>query len=247
MKATARMRGFVPIASPRPYQRLVWGAVCAVPYPKRESRGGLSAWIGVGVLLGLLPFLSACVPQGATYRFGASTSEIAGAIDVEDPGTSGPPLVLVYQYHYKFIDFGQGADPGRASADLVHPGEELTHPTASLAYVAIDGSFSIPVPTDVVAVEAFFIAPDRLTDLFQFRKQVGVGRIVYRPKLPRMPDWRNHFYTYLVPELEHVIVEARYELPVQDQQALSTWVTDQRKRLEDRRARSQPSKPKDES
>jgi hypothetical protein len=47
-----------------------------------------------------------------------------------------------------------------------------------------------------------------------------------------MRDWRSHFYTYLIPELEHVIVEPRYQLPLPDQAQLSTWIGAQRKRLE---------------
>ena len=172
-------------------------------------------------LIACLPCLGGCVPQGATYSFGMSTAEIAGQVEVEESATSGPPLVLVYKYHYKFVE--------------IAPGEVIKHPTASLAAVAPDGSFSISVPIDVVDIEAFFIAPDRLTDLFQFHKQVGIGRIVYRPKLPRMFDWRSHFYTYLVPELEHVIVESRYDLPLQDQATLSAWLTGQRIRLESKR------------
>jgi hypothetical protein len=185
-----------------------------------------------------LPLLSGCLPERASFRFGMSTSEIAGDVTVEEPASSGTPLVLVYKYHYKFVEFGQGTDPAHPSNDLTHPGEDITHPTASLAYVAPDGSFTISVPVDVVAVEMFFIAPDRLTDLFQFRKQVGVGRIVYKPILPRMPDWRSHFYTYLAPELEHVIVDSRYELPLADQDTLSKWLAGQRTRLESRQKKA---------
>jgi hypothetical protein len=172
-------------------------------------------------LITLLPWLAGCVPQGATYSLGMSTAEIAGQVEVEDPATSGTPLVLVYKYHYKFVE--------------LEPGVVVTHPTASLAPVAADGTFSIAVPNDVVDIEAFFIAPDRLTDLFRFHKQVGIGRIVYRPKLPRMFDWRSHFYTYLAPELQHVIVESRYDMPLQDQATLSAWLTGQRNRLEAKR------------
>lgn len=179
-------------------------------------------WAGMGLaLIAFLPWLAGCVPQGATYSLGMSTTEIAGQVEVEEPATSGAALVLVYKYHYTFVE--------------MEPGVFLTHPTASLVPVGPDGAFSISVPNDVVAVEAFFIAPDRLTDLFQFHKQVGVGRIVYRPKLPRMFDWRSHFYTYLAPELEHVIVESRYDLPLQDQATLSAWLTGQRNRLEAKR------------
>jgi hypothetical protein len=168
-----------------------------------------------------VPALSGCFPPQASYSFGVSTSEVVGQFDVDDPASAGAPLILVYKYHYSFVE--------------MEPGKVLTRPTASLAAVRPDGSFTISVPTDVVSLEIFFISPDRLTDLFQFQKQVGIGRIVYRAKLPVMRDWRSHFYTYLMPELEHVIVEARYQLPLQDQAQLSTWITAQRKRLEAQR------------
>jgi hypothetical protein len=177
----------------------------------------LRKWWGIAGIL-LLPALSGCLPDQANFRFGLSTSEIVGVLDLTDSDTSGPPLILVYKHHYLFAE--------------VEPGVILTHPTAHLATVGLDGAFTITVPTDVVEIDAFFIAPNRLTDEFRFHKQVGIGRIVYRPNLPRMSNWRSHFYTYIAPELDHVIVERRYEMPVHDQAVLSAWLLDQRKRLE---------------
>jgi hypothetical protein len=183
----------------------------------RLARTALQKWSGFAWIL-LLPALSGCLPDRASFRIGMSTSEIVGVLDMSESESSGPPLILVYKQHYLFAE--------------VEPGVILTHPTAHLAAIRPDGTFSISIPTDVVEVEAFFIAPNHLTDEFRFHKQVGIGQIVYRPYLPRMPDWRNHFYTYLVPELEHVIVERRYDLPVHDQATLSAWILDQRKRME---------------
>jgi len=180
------------------------------------TRAALRVWLGFA--LASIPALAGCFPPQASYSFGVSTSEVVGQFAVDEPETAGAPLILVYKYHYTFME--------------LEPGKVLTRPTASLAAVRPDGSFAISVPTDVVDLEVFFISPDRLTDLFQFHKQVGIGRIVYRARLPVMRDWRSHFYTYLIPELEHVIVEPRYQLPLPDQAQLSTWIGAQRKRLE---------------
>lgn len=188
----------------------------AAPGARARAARRLGLWLALA--LAGLPALSGCYPPQASYSFGVSTAEIVGQLDVDDPETAGPPLILVYKYHYTFME--------------MEPGVVLTRPTASLAPVRPDGSFAISVPTDVVSLEIFFISPDRLTDLFQFHKQVGIGRIVYRARLPVMRDWRSHFYTYLMPELEHVIVEPRYQLPLSDQTLLGTWIGAQRQRLE---------------
>jgi hypothetical protein len=189
----------------------------------RSARATASLFLGLALVA--LFCLAGCLPQQASYDFGISTSQIVGDLEVEDPDTAGPPLVFVYKYHYLFVN--------ESSDDPVpHTPSTVARATASLAPVLSDGSFSISVPTDVVRLEVFFISPDRLTDIFQFQKQVGIGRVVYHARLKRMPDWRSHFYTYLKPELENVIVDSRYELPPQDQAQLAAWLTQQQTRLE---------------
>lgn len=208
----------------------------------------LGAWLGIA--LAGVSALAGCFPPQASYDFGVTTTRVEGTLDVEDPQTAGDPLILVYEYHYAFIELNEGKGPGMGGAPLM-PGEPmleldggrgLAYPTASLAAVRADGSFTISVPADVLRLEIFFISPDRLTDVFQFSKQLGVGRMVYRAKLPRMRDWRSHFYTYLVPELQHVIVEPRYKLPLQDQARIGAWLDAQRTRLEAMR-KLPPAKP----
>jgi hypothetical protein len=184
-------------------------------------------WLGIALML--LPGLAGCLPPQASYSVGLSTSEIVGDLEVEDPDTAGKPLILVYEYHYLFVQLNSGDD---ANVPQHLPEDTPTRLTASLAHVLSDGSFSVYLPTDVVKVEMFFISPDRLTEIFQFQKQLGVGRIVYHARLKRMPDWRSHFYTYLIPELEHVIAVSSYDFPVQDQAVLASWIGEQRKRME---------------
>jgi nicotinamide riboside kinase len=55
-------------------------------------------------------------------------------------------------------------------------------------------------------------------------------------------DWRSHFYTYLQPQLEHLITEQRYELSAFDQERLTAWLNDQKRRLESHAAVPAPEK-----
>jgi len=213
-----------------------------------RARLRLGAWLGLA--LAAVPALAGCFPPQASYNLGLTTTRVEGTLEVEDPQSAGEPLILVYQYHYSFIEMNEERGPGMGGAPLM-PGEPmlqldgsrgLAYPTASLAAVRPDGSFTISVPADVVRLEIFFVSPDRLTDVFQFSKQLGVGRIVYDAKLPRMRGWRSHFYTYLMPELQHVIVDPRYKLPLQDQGRIGAWLDAQRTRLEAMR-KPAPAKP----
>ncbi len=170
--------------------------------------------------------LGGCLQSRADYHLGVSTSEVVGTLDVGgDEAALDRTLILVYKYHYKFAQLDQE--------------EVITHPTASIVRARPDGTFSFSVPTDVVDVEAMFVAPDRLTDVFRFHKQVGIGQVIYHARLPPMRGWRNHFYTSLAPELQHVIVDPRYQLGAYDQALLSDWLREQQRRLEAPRAESQ--------
>ena len=169
---------------------------------------------------GLIGFfmLAGCLPPQADYSFGLSTERITGFLNA--PGLTpaqGTPLIVVYKFHRSFA----GAPP---------QGPVLT-PTAHVVHVARSGAFSIGIPWDVVAANVFFIAPGRLTEIFQFKRTLGMGAITYRADLKPMANWRDHFYTSLNPQLQHLIVENRYRLSPGDLSKLSQWLNFQNRRL----------------
>ena len=174
-------------------------------------------------LLVVLPaaalLLTGCLPPQADFEFGFGTNRIKGFINVSpSQKADGPPIVVIYKYHHKFVSLEEGG-PG------------LVHPTAHVVQVTRTGAYSIDMPADVVSVDILFIAPGRLTDTFRFNRQLGVGEITYKATLVPMEDWKSHFYTFLSPQLENLIVESRYRLSPRDQQVLSHWLTVQNKRL----------------
>ncbi|MBI4084089.1 MAG: hypothetical protein HY423_15910 [Candidatus Lambdaproteobacteria bacterium] len=185
-----------------------------------------SPWAGtLARALTLALLAGGCLPAAADYRLGVATTEIVGTFDVSglDPGL-GSPIIVVLKYHYKF--------------ETPETGERVTHPSAHLARLLADGGFAISMPADVVSVAVLFIAPDRLTDEFRFRRQIGIGHVGYRARGKPMPDWRDHFYTYLQPLLQELVVEPRYQLSPAEIGTLSTWLEAQRERLERKRATS---------
>jgi len=168
-------------------------------------------------LIGVL-MLAGCLPPQAEFSPGLSTRRISGFFEpFKSKSPQGPPLIVVYKFHRSFA-----SGPGQ---------ENILLPTAHVVQVARGGAFSITIPWDVVAANVFFIAPGRLTESFQFKKTLGVGAITYRPNLKRMPAWRNHFYTFLNPQLQHLIVEKRYRLTPGDLRTLSQWLNFQNNRL----------------
>jgi len=175
--------------------------------------------------------LSGCLPPQASFSPGFGTSEIRGALELPppDPG-AGPPLIVVFQSHSLLTGFsGESA---------------ITRQTVSIATVGQYGEFTIHMPQDVVSVDIVFTAPERLTDTFHFQRQLGVGTVTYTPTLPVIRDWRSHFYTYLEPQLGHLIVDTRYQLSPRDQERLTQWLNDQKRRLQGRpAARSTPQDP----
>lgn len=188
-------------------------------------------WAGaLARALTLALLAAACLPTRADYRLGVATTEIVGTFDVSglDPEL-GSPIIVVLKYHYKF--------------ETPETGERVTHPTAHLARLLADGGFAISMPADVVSVAVLFIAPDRLTDEFRFRRQIGIGHVSYRARGKPMADWRDHFYTYLQPLLQELVVEPRYQLSPAEIGTLSTWLDAQRDRLERKRAASPRGHP----
>jgi len=186
-------------------------------------------WLPVA---GLLLLLGGCLPPRADFEWGLGTTEIVGEVEAgERPARGNPPLLVVYRHHYKFVEMADRP--------------ALTHPTVAVVPVPPDGRFRVPMPADVVAVEILFIAPDRLTDEFRFRRQIGLGRITYRAVLRPMPGWHDHFYTYLQPQLAHLITEERYRMTPADQLVLGEWLRSEERRLDGaaearRRAREAP-------
>jgi hypothetical protein len=177
------------------------------------------------VALGLL--LGGCLPPPASYELGLGTSRISGFV-YTDPAqpTPGGPLVVAFLYHHQFIEQADGSAVVSATARVLQPGSS--------------GQFSLALATDVVRAELFFVAPEHLTTVFRFRRQLGVGDITYRAELEAMADWRSHYYTFLSPQLEALILEQRYRLPPDEQQALTAWMQLQDARLKPPPRRSQP-------
>ncbi len=175
-------------------------------------------WVSTASVLAVL---TACLPPQASFSPGIGTSDVRGVLELPPPDpAAGPPLIVVYKHHHKFTGF----DKERA----------VTHPSAHVVTVGQYGQFTISMPADVVAMDVFFLAPDRLTDVFHFERQLGIGEVTYRARLPVVKNWRGHFYTYIEPEFEHLIVDPRYNLPPRDQELLTRWLTDQKRRLESR-------------
>ncbi len=162
--------------------------------------------------------LAGCVQTGATFDPGLGTWLVKGQVQLAraEPG-AGAALIVVFRYHHQFVTQGDGS--------------AVLHPSAQVLPLGHGGGYRIPVPADVVRMDVLFIAPEHLTDLFRFQRQIGVGEITYRPVLRRMPDWRSHYYTFLTPQLEALIVDTRYRLPPQDVQRLSDWLQAQNDRL----------------
>jgi hypothetical protein len=171
------------------------------------------------LLAALLPaLLGACLPPQAHYDVGLGTNHIRGIISVApDTVEPGGPLLVAYLYHHQFVTYGDG------SAVLV--------PTARVLKPGRQGDFSLSVPQDVVRADLMFIAPGHLTQLFHFQRQLGVGDIDYRAQLEAIHDWRAHYYTYLSPQLENLILERRYRLDPADQRLLGEWLQTQNARL----------------
>ena len=178
--------------------------------------------------------LQGCLPSRATFELGFGTSEVVGTVEL-DAGSAveDEAIIVVQKNHYKFLPANFGASPFDPSP--LEAAQSLTHPTAHLAMIDHNGGFAISMPSDVVSMEIWFVAPGRLTEVFKYNRSAGIRRVFYRAFLPVAPDWRNHFYTYLVPQLQHFIVEARYRLSDQDQKQLADWLDAQKNRLEGRR------------
>jgi hypothetical protein len=169
-------------------------------------------------LLAWTALLSGCLPPQASYHVGLGTNRISGFLDPAPQRPSpGGSLIVVYAYHHTFIERGDGSVLLVPSAQVLRPGQA--------------GDFIIEVPADVVRMEVLFIAADHLTQVFRFQRQVGVGDIDYSAKLPVMADWRSHYYTYLSPQLEELILDRRYRLAPEQVQMLSQWMHDQDARL----------------
>lgn len=181
------------------------------------------------------PALYGCLPPRADFEVGFGTTEIVGTVNVGTGGAAGhDALVVILKNHYKFIPLYQNDNFGPRNS-LARAGS-ITHPTAHVQEVGASGTFAISMPFDVVSVDVMFIAPDHLTDTFSYARSLGLGRITYRADLPPMPDWRGHFYTFLEPQLQDLIVDQRYQLADRDQKRLGDWLLAQKKRFQELRA-----------
>lgn len=167
-------------------------------------------------------FLGGCLPADADFSLGISTSRIDGRFNLERLDTgSGPPLVIAIKHHHKFTTLDAES--------------RITHPTAHVIRVDPSGAFTVFMPSDVVAIDLILMAPDHLSRQFAFKRSLGVGDITIKAELKPMPAWRSHFYTFIEPQLQHMVVEQRYEMNEFEQGLLFDWLTAQQKRLEEGR------------
>lgn len=181
--------------------------------------------------------LAGCFPPQTDYEFGLGTTEVAGVVDLgnKDP-TESDAIVVVLKNHHTFIPRSGGAafsDDARSEFR-----GSITRPTAHVQRVDRAGAYYIDMPADVVSVDILFIAFNRLTMRRHFDRSVGIGRINYRAILPAMPGWRDHFYTFLEPQLQEMIVDSRYRLSRAEQKLLGDWLDAQKKLLEAGRGKS---------
>lgn len=192
------------------------------------------------LLLVLVAAVTGCLQPNATFQWGIGTTEVAGSLRADGPGRLKDPLIVVFKHRYTFIpnyypgtpEFTPPAGAGRA----------ITHPTGHVVTVGESGEFAIAMPSNVVALTVFFMADGRLTDVSGFRRALGMGRIIYRARLKAMAGWRGHFYTFLEPQLQHLIVEKRYRISDRDLQLLGGWLDRRKAGLESGRA-TRPAPP----
>lgn len=188
------------------------------PAVRLTLAGGWVARCALALIGMALLALPGCLPPQASFSPGLGTQEIRGVLELPGPDAgAGPPLIVVFLHHSLMTGFA--GEPA------------ITRQTVMLATVGPQGEFRIPMPQDVLRVDILFAAPERLTDTFHFQRQLGIGTVTYTARLPVAPDWRGHFYTYLAPQLEHLIVETRYGLSTRDQERLSQWLSGQKRRL----------------
>ncbi|MDH4121462.1 MAG: hypothetical protein OEV94_07150 [Deltaproteobacteria bacterium] len=194
-----------------------------------------AAWVGV-----LLVGLSGCLPNNATFDAGFSTTQVDGTLTVGGtlPDQGETLIVAIYQ-QYRFVNLEDAQETSRTGGNL-EAGEKVTAPIADIIWPDEDGRYRVEVPTNTVGLELYFIAPGHLSDQARFRPQIGVGAIHYPLTLTAIPDWRNHFYTFVDPFLASLITEKRYHLGELDQKRLGDWLEREHKRLE---APPKPTKP----
>lgn len=190
---------------------------------------GIVFWIVFVISLALLA--TGCSTADTEYEFGFGTTEVFGVVDLgQDDPEDADAIVVVLKNHDMFIPL----DRRDEISGIEYQGftRNITHPTAHVIPVSREGAFTIQIPSNVVSVDIMFIARNKLTRRVQFRRSAVIGRIKYRPTLVSMPDWRNHFYTYLEPQLQEYIVEPRYQLSRSEQRILGDWLTHQKNNLE---------------
>lgn len=173
---------------------------------------------GLAAALALAAALGGCLPPQASFDFGLGTSRIRGSLHTAKAGPlPGGPLIVVYKYHHQFVNLPDG--------------RPVLSPTAQVLQPDPAGYFSFDMPADVLRVVVLFIAPGHLTDVFRFSRQLGVGDVTYQADLEAIPDWRDHYYTFLSPQLQELVIEPRYRLQPRDEQVLAHWLQVQNERL----------------
>lgn len=162
--------------------------------------------------------MGGCLPERAEFEWGLSTSRIVGTVRSEgDVPAPEDVLIVVFRHQYLLEKPGTG--------------ERVYRTSAQVTSIDAEGRYTVPMPSHVVGVDILFIAANRLSDEFQFRRQIGIGEVTYRAELPPHPAWHNHYYSYVQPILTDLVTEERYRLSPDEQYRLGTWMERQQDRL----------------
>jgi len=167
--------------------------------------------------------LGGCLQTGAHFDFGLGTTEIHGNLTLEGkPLPAGQAVALVFQEEHLFVSVGPEGVPGDPSRRDTE--KQLTYRTVRLAHISPEGRWWLPMPDHVLEVRVMFMLPGCATEEFRFRRQLGVGDVTFDVDMKPLPEWRDHFYTYIQPVVQNVLADSRYRMSPQDMQGLDGWL-----------------------
>ncbi len=163
--------------------------------------------------------LGACLPTNASWDFGLSTQQITVVFPKQPtPSLANSNLVVVFQRSHTFIETSpHGRLVRKISARVLRPNDV--------------GVAVVSLPVQVLEADFLFMTPNHLTDTLHWRRQLGVGSIRYHVSMPQDPAWPHHFYTFLLPQLNVLLTETRFNLNAAETLALAQWIQTQQKRL----------------
>ena len=167
------------------------------------------------LLLFLPALLGGCYPESLNYKPGWGTRWIDGTMLKQNAkvlNTKG--FIVVLEYYSKFIKF-ENESP-------------LYAPKARLVFPEKTGSFRIGFDLNATAIDLAFVASGYNMQRFRFRRQVGVGELLYNARMVRSEAWKNEFLLHTGPFLEDFILEQRYKMPDSQQLFIGKWLAEQR-------------------